>query len=71
VAGLTIRKILEAVTAGSIRVPAFQRGFVWDAEKVAYLMDSIYKSYPFGALILWRTKHQLSVERQLGPFPPE
>lgn len=68
-AGLTIRKILEAVTAGSIRVPAFQRGFVWDAERVAYLMDSIYKSYPFGALILWRTKHQLTVERQLGPFP--
>lgn len=65
---LTIRKILEQVQNGSIRVPAFQRGFVWDAERVAYLMDSIYKGYPFGALILWRTKEKLSHERQLGPF---
>ncbi len=65
---LTIRKILEQVHNGTIRVPAFQRGFVWDAERVAYLMDSIYKGYPFGALILWRTKEKLSHERQLGPF---
>lgn len=66
--GLTIRKILEQVQNGTIRVPAFQRGFVWDAERVAYLMDSIYKGYPFGALILWRTKEKLSHERHLGPF---
>lgn len=65
---LTIRKILESVENGTVRIPAFQRGFVWDAERVAYLMDSIYKGYPFGALILWRTKEKLSHERQLGPF---
>lgn len=65
---LTIRKILEHVQNGTIRVPAFQRGFVWDAERVAYLMDSIYKNYPFGSLILWRSKEKLSHERQLGPF---
>lgn len=65
---LTIRKILEQVRNGTIRIPAFQRGFVWDAERVAYLMDSIYKGYPFGALILWRTKEKLVHERQLGPF---
>lgn len=65
---LTIRKILEQVQNGTIRIPAFQRGFVWDAERVAYLMDSIYKGYPFGALILWRTKEKLSHERKLGPF---
>lgn len=65
---LTIRKILQQVQSGIIRIPAFQRGFVWDAERVAYLMDSIYKGYPFGAIILWRTKEKLSHERQLGPF---
>jgi hypothetical protein len=65
---LTIRRILENVHNGTIRIPAFQRGFVWDAERVAYLMDSIYKGYPFGALILWRTKEKLTHERQLGPF---
>jgi hypothetical protein len=32
-------------------------------------MDSIYKGYPFGSLLLWRTREQLKHERQLGPFP--
>jgi len=66
--GLPIRKIIEQITSGEIRIPAFQRGFVWDAEHVAYLMDSIYKGYPFGAIILWRTKEKLNSERDLGPF---
>jgi hypothetical protein len=66
--GLSIRKVIERISSGEIRIPAFQRGFVWDAEHVAYLMDSIYKGYPFGAVILWRTKEKLSSERNLGPF---
>ena len=65
---LSIRQAVERVTSGQLRVPAFQRGFVWDSERVAYLMDSIYKDYPFGSLILWRTKTQLRSERALGPF---
>lgn len=65
---LSIRELISAVGAGQIRIPAFQRGFVWDSERVAYLMDSIYKGYPFGALMFWRTKEQLKFDRQLGPF---
>jgi hypothetical protein len=67
-ADLSIRKVLEQVQSGQLRIPAFQRGFVWDADRVAFLMDSIHKGYPFGALILWRTKEQLNAERALGPF---
>jgi hypothetical protein len=66
--GLTIRQIVELVLNGQIRIPSFQRGFVWDAERVAYFMDSIYKGYPFGSLLFWRTKEPLKTERQLGPF---
>jgi hypothetical protein len=65
---LTIRRILDEILGGRIRIPAFQRGFVWDADRVAYLMDSLYKGYPIGAVLLWRTKNQLRVERQLGPY---
>ncbi len=65
---LTIREILDLVPRGQIRIPAFQRGFVWDPDQVAFLMDSIYKQYPFGALLLWRTREQLRHERNLGPF---
>lgn len=64
----SIRQLLDSVSIGSIRIPAFQRGFVWDMDRVAYLMDSIYKQYPFGSLLFWRTKSKLAIERKLGAF---
>jgi len=69
---ISIREILDQILRGQIRIPAFQRGFVWEPDRVAYLMDSIYKGYPFGSLLFWRTREQLRVERSLGPFtlPP-
>lgn len=69
---VSIRNLIGSVTEGRVRIPAFQRGFVWDANRVAQLMDSIYKGYPFGALLFWRTKAELRTERDLGPFilPP-
>ncbi|MFI2652685.1 DUF262 domain-containing protein [Micromonospora fulviviridis] len=63
-----IRKILDQVYAGQIRIPAFQRGFVWDAAHVAHFLDSIYKGYPFGSLLFWLTQDRLASERELGPF---
>lgn len=67
-ADLSIRDILEQTSRGQIRIPAFQRGFVWDSDRVAYLMDSIYKRYPFGSLLFWRTRERLKFDRKLGPF---
>jgi len=31
-------------------------------------MDSIYKGFPFGSLLFWRTKTALQIEKQLGPY---
>jgi uncharacterized protein with ParB-like and HNH nuclease domain len=35
---------------------------------VAFFIDSIYKGYPFGSLLFWRTKESLKHEKNLGPF---
>jgi hypothetical protein len=59
---------VDHLLGGRIRIPAFQRGFVWDAERVAFFMDSVYKGYPFGNLLLWRTRQGLKSERDLGPY---
>lgn len=64
----TIRQLVEQIHRGQVRIPAFQRGFVWDPDHVAYLMDSIYKGFPFGSLLFWRTREQLKADRKLGPF---
>lgn len=66
--GLTIRKIINQIANGGIRIPSFQRGFVWEPEDVAIFLDSLYKGYPIGSILLWRTKERLHVERQLGRF---
>ncbi|MBF9769920.1 DUF262 domain-containing protein [Enterobacter asburiae] len=65
---MTIRKLIQAVTEGEIRIPAFQRDFVWEPDRVQFLMDSLYKKYPVGTLLLWRTKEKLEHDRMLGPY---
>lgn len=35
---------------------------------MAFLLDSIYKSFPIGTVILWQTDARLSVEKRLGSF---
>jgi uncharacterized protein with ParB-like and HNH nuclease domain len=67
-ASISLRKIVERTLDGEIRIPAFQRGFVWTPDGVAFLMDSIYRGYPIGSLLMWRTKEALAKERNLGPF---
>src|SRR6478672_7337095 len=41
---------------GRLHLPDLQRGFVWSAERVRALYDSLYRSYPVGALLLWQPK---------------
>lgn len=65
---LSIRKIIEKTLSGEIRIPSFQRGFVWEPEKVAFFIDSLYKGYPIGSLLFWRTNIRLENERQLGNY---
>lgn len=66
--GYTIRKIIDKITSGEVRIPAFQRGFVWEPEAVAFLMDSLYKGFPIGSILFWSTTEQLKTEKNLGNF---
>jgi hypothetical protein len=63
--------ILRRVQDGELRVPAFQRGYVWTDKQVRELLQSVYKGYPIGSLLFWSTtKVKLSVEgSERFPFP--
>lgn len=65
---LSIRKIIDKISSGELRIPSFQRGFVWEPDAIAFFMDSLYKGYPVGAVLLWRTREKLVNERNLGRF---
>lgn len=63
-----IQKIIDKITSGEIRIPSFQRDYIWEPENVAFLMDSIYKGFPIGSVLFWRTAEKLHTEKQLGNY---
>lgn len=58
--------LLSDIEKGLIKIPQFQRDFVWSKERSAKLLDSIVKGYPIGTFILWKTKEELRHIRNLG-----
>lgn len=48
--------ILDQIDAGSMLLPEFQRGYVWNRDQVRGLMRSLYHGYPVGALLVWETE---------------
>lgn len=65
---LTIRKLIDRISSGDIRIPAFQRNYVWEPDQVAFLLDSIYKGFPIGTVIFWKTETRLNSEKRMGHF---
>ncbi len=52
---------------GQIRVPSFQRALRWRAKDVLRLLDSVYRGFPIGSLLMW--KRRAEPERvRVGPF---
>lgn len=50
----TVETLLASIKAGDIAIPEMQRPFVWDSSKVRDLMDSLYKGFPVGYIIVWQ-----------------
>lgn len=50
----TVETILSNIKSGSIAIPEMQRPFVWDSSKVRDLVDSLYKGFPVGYIIVWQ-----------------
>lgn len=71
----TYGALISDIEKGQIKIPQFQRNFVWHLQKSADLIDSIIKGYPIGTFIFWRTKERLRTIRDIGnvqlPEPKE
>ncbi len=50
---LKIDKLMRRIEDGDIKIPAFQRGYVWNQQQVIDILDSIYNDYPIGSILLW------------------
>lgn len=64
----TYEDLISDVKKGIIKVPKFQRDFVWDLKATAKLLDSILKGYPIGTFILWETDQRINDIKNIGGF---
>src|SRR5438477_4928343 len=63
---VTFSNLFAEIENGTIKIPQFQRDFVWSKAKSAKLLDSIVKGYPIGTFIIWKTNERLRSIRNLG-----
>ena len=63
---MKIYTILDQIDLGSIALPEFQRGYVWNRDQVRQLLMSLYRSHPVGSLLVWATKSETAEARGDG-----
>jgi hypothetical protein len=61
-----ITTYLDDLKNSNYQIPTFQREVVWEKENVKKLWDSIYKFYPLGSILVWKTDVKLQNHRQIG-----
>lgn len=62
--------LLDEIRRGVLKLPRFQRPFVWTDEQRLLLLASIYEGLPIGSIMVWRTsrQHILKTHDRFGPF---
>lgn len=57
----SVADLVRDVLGGRIRIPTFQRGWKWDSVQVRDLLDSLYRGYPVGSLLMWKRREPSAV----------
>ena len=61
-------KLVERVAGGKIRVPRFQRAFVWRQADLVALLDSVLRGFPIGSILVWDTASDIESTQRIGPI---
>jgi hypothetical protein len=51
---VSVKELIAKVRAGEVRIPPFQRPLRWKAADVRKLLDSVWRGYPVGSLLVWK-----------------
>ncbi|MGE0598197.1 MAG: DUF262 domain-containing protein [Dehalococcoidia bacterium] len=52
---LTISELISAIGNKDLILPEFQRGYVWNTTQVREYLQSLYRGYPTGSFLIWKT----------------
>jgi hypothetical protein len=69
----TVEELVSKIERGELRLPEMQRRYVWRSSRVRDLLDSLYRGYPSGAILIWETDEMVpqqafAVEQQSNPY---
>jgi hypothetical protein len=69
----SVEELVGMIERGELRLPEMQSRYVWRSTRVRDLLDSLYRGYPSGAILLWETDeavplHEFAVEQQKNPY---
>ncbi len=69
----TVGNLVAMIKSGELRLPEMQRRYVWPATRVRDLLDSLYRGYPSGTILVWETDREmpsrdLAVSQAESPF---
>ncbi len=69
----SVEELVGMIERGELRLPEMQRRYVWRAPRVRDLLDSLYRGYPSGAILLWETDEvvplqEMAVTQQSNPY---
>ena len=53
---ITINQAMTYIENNYYLLPAFQRDFVWKAEQIEKLFDSLMRGYPTSSMLFWKVK---------------
>jgi hypothetical protein len=53
---VSLEELLKDCGSGKIQLPDFQRGWVWDEDRIRSLISSISEAFPVGALMTLEMK---------------
>jgi hypothetical protein len=56
---MPLEQVLLDMASGRLRLPSFQRPFVWQPDRMLKLFDSIERGYPIGSLVIWEAPREL------------
>ncbi len=52
---ISVGELVDMINRGELRLPELQRRYVWPATRVRDLLDSLYRGYPSGTILVWET----------------
>src|SRR3989338_1320956 len=56
---IKVSELVNKVQRGELTLPEMQRRYVWPATRVRDLLDSLYRGYPSGTILVWETDEEM------------